>query len=160
LAGRATRATQALDRAGVAYNLHAYEVAEKVGEGYGKAVAEAIGMPGSRVFKTLVADVDGEPVVAVIPVDRRLSTKRVASAAGGKHCSLASPETAERVTGYVTGGISPFGQRRRMRLILDSSAAEFETIAVSGGRRGIQLEVSPETVIEVTGGALAPIADD
>ena len=109
MAGRATRATQALDRAGVAYNLHAYEVAEKVGEGYGRAVAEAVGMLGSRVFKTLVADVDGEPVVAVISVDRRLSTKRVASAAGGKHCSLASPETAERVTGYVTGGISPFG---------------------------------------------------
>jgi Cys-tRNA(Pro)/Cys-tRNA(Cys) deacylase len=134
-------------------------VAERVGEGYGEAVADAIVMPRSRVFKTLVAVVDGDPVVAVIPVDRRLSTKKMASTAGGKSCALASPQTAERVTGYVTGGISPFGLRRELRLILDASASEFETIAVSGGRRGIQLELSPETVIAVTGGTLAPIAD-
>jgi Cys-tRNA(Pro)/Cys-tRNA(Cys) deacylase len=159
LAGRVTRATQALDRADAVYRLCAYEVAEKVGEGYGEAVADAIGMPRSRVFKTLVAVVDGDPMVAVIPVDRRLSTKRMASIAGGKSCALASPETAERVTGYVTGGISPFGLRRELRLVLDASASEFETIAVSGGRRGIQLELSPETVIAVTGGTLAPIAD-
>ncbi len=159
MAGRATPATKALDRAGVSYRLHAYEATEKVGEGYGVAVADAIGMDRNRVFKTLVAEVDGEPVVAVIPVGRRLSTRRMASAAGGKHCSLASVATAERVTGYVIGGISPFGQRRRPRLILDSSALECETIAVSGGRRGIQLEVSPETVIDLTGGVVAPIAD-
>jgi Cys-tRNA(Pro)/Cys-tRNA(Cys) deacylase len=103
--------------------------------------------------------VDGDPMVAVIPVDRRLSTKRMASTAGGKSCALATPETAERVTGYVTGGISPFGLRRELRLVLDASASEFETIAVSGGRRGIQLELSPESVIAVTGGMLAPIAD-
>ncbi len=159
MAGRSTRATQALDRAGADYRRHMYEVAEKVGDGYGQAVAEAIGLPGGRVFKTLVAEVDGEPVLAVIPVDRRLSTKNLARAAGGKHCSLASPETAEWVTGYVTGGISPFGARRKLRLILDSSATGFDTIAVSGGQRGMQLEVPPGTVIEVTGEALAPIAD-
>lgn len=119
----------------------------------------AMGLPGSRVFKTLIADVDGEPVAAVIPVDRRLSTKKLARAAGGKLCSLAAPAAAERVTGYVTGGISPFGLRRRLRLFLDSSASELDTIAVSGGRRGIQLEVSPETVLEVSAGSLATIAD-
>jgi Cys-tRNA(Pro)/Cys-tRNA(Cys) deacylase len=134
-------------------------VAEKVGEGYGEAVADAIGMPRNRVFKTLIAVVDGDPLVAVIPVDRRLSTKRMASTVGGKSCALAPPETAERVTGYVTGGISPFGLRRRLRLVLDESASEFETIAVSGGRRGIQIELSPETVIAITGGTLAPIAE-
>jgi Cys-tRNA(Pro)/Cys-tRNA(Cys) deacylase len=139
---------------------HGYEVAEKVGDGYGDAVARAIGMPGRRVFKTLIAVVDHEPVVAVIPVDRRLSPRKLASALGGKRSSVAAPEDAERLTGYVIGGISPFGQRRRMRLVLDSSAAEFETIAVSGGRRGLQLEVTPEVVTALTGGAMAAIADD
>ena len=160
MAGRATRATQALDRAGVAYEVHIYEVTEKVGDGYGQAVAAALGMPPGRVFKTLVAEVDAQPVVAVIPVSRRLSTRKLARVVGGKQCSLASPSVAERLTGYVTGGISPFGQRRALNLTLDSSAAEFETIAVSGGRRGVQLELSPSAVIEVTRGALASIADD
>ena len=159
MAGRTTRATQALDRAGATYVIHRYEVAEKVGEGYGEAVAQAIGMPGHRVFKTLIATVDHEPVVAVIPVDRRLSPKKMASALGGKRCSVASPEDAERLTGYVVGGISPFGQRRKIRLVLDSSATDFETIAVSGGQRGLQLEVTPEVVTAVTGGAMAVIAD-
>lgn len=158
--GSATRATDALDRAGATYRLHRYEVAEKVGEGYGEAVAEAIAMPGARVFKTLVAAVDGELMVAVIPVDHRLSLKKLARAVGGKHSSLASPEEAERATGYVTGGISPFGQRKSLNLILDSSASGFETIAVSGGRRGLQIELAPTTLIEVSGGSLASIADD
>ena len=160
MAGRATRATEALDRAGVTYEIHIYDVAEKVGERYGEAVAAAIGMPPARVFKTLVAEVDTRPVVAVIPVSRRLSTRRLARVVGGKQCSLASPSVAERLTGYVTGGISPFGQRRALSLTIDSSAAEFETIAVSGGRRGVQLELSPSAVVEVTGGAFASIADD
>jgi len=140
--------------------IHGYDVAEKVGDGYGEAVAQAIGMPGRRVFKTLIAVLDDEPVVAVIPVHRRLSPKKLASALGGKHCSLASAKDAERFTGFVTGGISPLGQRRRMRLVLGSSAADFETIAVSGGRRGVQLEVTPEVVTAVTGGTIAAIADD
>ena len=160
MSSSATRATETLDRAAVAYRTHLYEVAEKVGDGYGEAVADAIGIPGQRVFKTLVAEVDDEPVVAVVPVDRRLSTKKLARAVGGKRCSLAAPATAERLTGYVTGGISPFGQRKRMRLYLDSTAFRYETIAVSGGRRGIQLELEPGALIEVTGGALAAISDD
>jgi Cys-tRNA(Pro)/Cys-tRNA(Cys) deacylase len=135
-------------------------VTEKVGDGYGEAVAAAIGFPGGRVFKTLVAEVDDQPVVAVIPVERRLSTKRLARAVGGKRCALASPKMAERLTGYATGGISPFGQRRALKLVLDATAAGFETIAVSGGRRGIQLELEPDQVLAVTGGSLAAIADD
>jgi Cys-tRNA(Pro)/Cys-tRNA(Cys) deacylase len=139
--------------------IHRYEVAETVGDGYGEAVAAAIGMGPDRVFKTLLAEVDGEPVVAVIPVDRRLSTKKLARAVGGKHCSLASPTVAERETGYVVGGISPFGQRKQHRLVVDSSAESFETIAVSGGRRGLQLELSPQSVVDLTGGSVAPITD-
>ena len=159
VAGTVTRATIALDDSGATYRAHRYDVAEKVGEGYGVAVASAIGMDPARVFKTLVAEVDGEPVVAVIPVDRRLSPRRLAHAVGGKRCSLAPPVVAERETGYVTGGISPFGQRKRHRLILDASAQDHETIAVSGGRRGLQLEVSPSTILGLTGGSLAGIVD-
>jgi Cys-tRNA(Pro)/Cys-tRNA(Cys) deacylase len=159
MSAKATRATDRLDRAGVPYRVHLYEVSERVGDGYGKAVAAAIGLPPDRVFKTLIAEVDGEPMVAILPVDRRLSTKSMARAVGGKRCSLASPATAERLTGYVTGGISPFGQRQQMRAVLDLSASGLESIAVSGGRRGVQLELSPEAVLEMTGGALAPIAE-
>lgn len=142
------------------YRVHLYDVEAKVGDGYGEAVAAAIGLPASRVFKTLVAEVDAEAVVAVIPVERRLSTKRLAKAAGGKRCSLASPATAERLTGYVTGGISPFGQRRDLRLFLDSSASDFDAIAVSGGRRGVQLELGTEALLGMTDGVIAHIADD
>ena len=160
MAGWVTRATVALDKAAAAYRVLRYEVPEKVGQGYGEAVAAAIGMGSARVFKTLVAVVDDEPVIAVIPVDRRLSTKRLAAAIGGKHGSLAPPAVAERETGYVTGGISPFGQRKRHRLILDSWALEHATIAVSGGRRGLQLEVSPTTILDLTDGSIAVIVDD
>jgi len=160
MAGRSTRATEALDRVGADYRVHRYQVSQIVGDGYGVAVAEAIGMSGSRVFKTLVAEVDDQPVAAVLPVDRRLSTKKLARAVGGRSCSLVAPATAERLTGYVTGGISPFGQRRNLRVILDDSASGLETIAVSGGQRGIQLELAPEALLAVTGGILAAIADD
>jgi Cys-tRNA(Pro)/Cys-tRNA(Cys) deacylase len=160
MAGGVTRATLVLDEAGAIYRVHRYDVTEKVGDGYGEAVAAAIGMEHSRVFKTLVASVDDEPVIAVIPVDRRLSTRRLARAVGGKHCSLVAPATAERETGYVTGGVSPFGQRKRHRLILDSSAEVHETIAVSGGRRGLQLELSAQTLLDLTGGSVAVIVDD
>lgn len=160
MAGRSTRATQTLDRSGATYRVHEYEVAEKVGDGYGEAVARAIGLPGERVFKTLVAEVDGEHVIGLIPVDRRLSAKKLARAVGGKSASLAPPADAERVTGYVTGGISPFGQRKRLRVFVDSSAALHETIAVSGGRRGVQLELAPDAVLSVSGGSLAAITED
>jgi Cys-tRNA(Pro)/Cys-tRNA(Cys) deacylase len=139
--------------------MHEFEVTEKVGDGYGEAVARAIGLPEERVFKTLVAQVDEEHVVAVIPVHRRLSVKKLARVAGGKSASLASPAAAERVTGYVTGGISPFGQRKRLRVFVDESAAGYGTIAVSGGRRGIQLEISPEVVVDLGGASLASITE-
>jgi Cys-tRNA(Pro)/Cys-tRNA(Cys) deacylase len=109
---RTTRATDTLDRVGVAYVIHAYAVTEKVGEGYGEAVAAAIGLSADRVFKTLIAEVDGIPVVAVIPVTARLSTRRLARAADGKRAEMMPPAVAERLTGYVTGGISPFRDAR------------------------------------------------
>jgi Cys-tRNA(Pro)/Cys-tRNA(Cys) deacylase len=155
----ATRAIRALDQSGVAYREHRYEVTERVGDGYGEAVAEAIGLAPERVFKTLVAEVDAVPVVAVVPVHRRLSTRKLAEAAGGKKCALSAPADAERLTGYVTGGISPFGQRKALALYLDESAVAQPTIAVSGGRRGLQIELSTQDLLRITGGVLAPLAE-
>lgn len=156
---RTTRATDTLDRAGVAYVIHSYAVTEKVGEGYGEAVAAAIGLSADQVFKTLIAEVDGIPVVAVIPVTARLSTRRLARAADGKRAEMMPPAAAERLTGYVTGGISPFGQRRTLDCYLDSSASAQDTIAVSGGLRGIQLEVAPDDLIRITRASVAALVD-
>lgn len=160
MAAKTTRATDTLDRAGVVYSIHEYAVAAKVGDGYGEAVAAAIHLPADRVFKTLIAEVDGVPVVAVVPVTARLSTRMLARAAAGKRAEMMPPATAERLTGYVAGGISPFGQRRALDLYLDSSAVGYDTIAVSGGVRGIQLEVSPDDLIRVTTAVVATLVDD
>ena len=159
MAAQASRATTELDRAGVHYLTHSYRVDEKVGEGYGPAVAAAIGLPPERVFKTLVAEVDGETVVAVLPVRRRLSVRKLARSAGGKKATLMSPAMAERETGYLPGGISPFGRRKQARLILDATALGHDTIAVSGGRRGLQLELAPGALLEVTGGTTDDISE-
>ncbi len=159
MAPRTTRATAALDRLGVAYVPHHYEVSEKVGDGYGEAVAAAIGLGGDSVLKTLVVEVDGTPVVAVIPVGSRLSTRLLAGAAGGKRAQMASPATAERLTGYVTGGISPFGQRRALDLYLDSSVLDQVTVAVSGGVRGLQLELATADLVRATNASVAALID-
>ncbi|HEY6628966.1 MAG TPA: Cys-tRNA(Pro) deacylase [Acidimicrobiia bacterium] len=160
MATRTTRATDTLDRAGVTYTIHEYTVTEKVGEGYGEAVAAAIGLPAGRVFKTLMAEVAGSPVVAVVPVTTRLSTRMLARATGNKRADMMSPADAERATGYVTGGISPFGQKRALDMYLDSSALSHPTIAVSGGVRGLQLEVEPGDLMRVTGATVAVLVED
>jgi Cys-tRNA(Pro)/Cys-tRNA(Cys) deacylase len=157
---KTTRATVALDSIEVTYVLHEYAVVEKVGDGYGEAVAAAIGMPSTRVFKTLVAEVDGAAVVAVVPVAVRLSPRLLARAAGGKRAEMVAPEVAERLTGYVSGGISPFAQRRPLDFYVDSSALGHETVAVSGGARGIQLELSPQDLIRATDARVAALVDD
>lgn len=149
-----TPALTTLDQAGVEYRLHDYEVSDRVGRGYGPAVAAAIGVSVDRVFKTLLAVVDGEPVVAIVPVGGRLSTKALARLAGGKKASMAAPADAERLTGYVTGGISPLGQRNRHRTFLDRSALGAETIFVSAGKRGLQVELAPTDLLALTGGVI------
>jgi Cys-tRNA(Pro)/Cys-tRNA(Cys) deacylase len=113
--------------------------------------------PG-RVFKTLVAEVDGDAVVGIVPVTGALSLKALARARGGKRAAMAAPADAERLTGYVTGGISPFGQRRRLPVVADESVHGWDTVFVSGGLRGLQLEVAPDDLVRVTGAASAPIA--
>jgi Cys-tRNA(Pro)/Cys-tRNA(Cys) deacylase len=153
----ATRATTELERVGIHFREHPYEMPGAGAESYGEAVAAAIGFPAERVFKTLVALVDGEPVVAIVPVSGTLATKALAAARGGKKASMADPADAERLTGYVTGGISPFGRRSRLPVVLDESAMGFETICVSGGKRGLQVEVAPADLVSHLGAAVAPV---
>jgi Cys-tRNA(Pro)/Cys-tRNA(Cys) deacylase len=151
-----TPATVALASAGTPFTLHAYDH-DPASPSYGEEAAEALGVSPERVFKTLVADVDGALTVAVVPVAGQLDLKALASAVGGKRATMADPAAAERTTGYVRGGISPLGQRKRLPTVLDSSAAAHETICVSAGRRGLEVELSPTDLATLTSATLAPI---
>ncbi|MFE7977531.1 Cys-tRNA(Pro) deacylase [Streptomyces shenzhenensis] len=151
-----TPATVALAAAGVAHTVHAYEH-DPAHPSYGEEAAEALGVSADRVFKTLVADVDGTLTVAVVPVAGSLDLKALASAVGGKRATMADPALAERTTGYVRGGISPLGQRKKLRTVLDESAAAHATICVSAGRRGLEVELSPDDLTTLTGAVRAPI---
>ncbi|MGD1217961.1 Cys-tRNA(Pro) deacylase [Streptomyces krungchingensis] len=151
-----TPATVALTDAGVAFTVHSYEH-DPSHPSYGEEAAEAMGVSPERVFKTLVADVDGALVVAVVPVAGSLDLKALATAVGGKRAAMADPAAAERTTGYVRGGISPLGQRKRLRTVLDSSAAAHATICVSAGRRGLEVELSPDDLAKLTDAVSAPV---
>ncbi|MEU0137868.1 Cys-tRNA(Pro) deacylase [Streptomyces sp. NPDC006296] len=151
-----TPATVALTAAGTAYTVHSY-AHDPSSPSYGEEAAEALGVSAERVFKTLVADVDGALVVAVVPVAGSLDLKALASAVGGKRAAMADPAAAERSTGYVRGGISPLGQRRRLPTVLDASAGSHATICVSAGRRGLEVELSPSDLAALTEAVLAPI---
>ena len=157
MAGQATPATALLTRQKVAHRLHPYQV-EVTATNYGADVAAALGLDGARVFKTLVAEVDGELVVAVVPVTGDLDLKALAAARDGKRAALADRTLAERTTGYVRGGISPLGQRKPLPTVIDSSAQEFETVFVSAGRRGLQVELAPTDLVRLTAATVAPIA--
>jgi Cys-tRNA(Pro)/Cys-tRNA(Cys) deacylase len=123
---------------------------------YGEAVADALGVAPARVFKTLVARLDTmELVVAVVPVTGSLNLRALATAANAKSAAMAPPEVAERATGYVTGGISPFGQRKRLRTFVDTSAQEHSAVLVSAGRRGLQVELAPGDLLRQSGASLA-----
>ncbi|MEU7097468.1 Cys-tRNA(Pro) deacylase [Streptomyces longwoodensis] len=151
-----TPATVALTAAGVDFTVHAYDH-DPSHPSYGEEAAEAMGVSPERVFKTLVADVDGALTVAVVPVAGQLDLKALASAVGGKKAAMADPALAERTTGYVRGGISPLGQRKRLPTVLDTSAGGHATICVSAGRRGLEVELSPADLAALTGATLAPI---
>jgi Cys-tRNA(Pro)/Cys-tRNA(Cys) deacylase len=124
---------------------------------YGLEAAHAMGVSAERVFKTLLADVDGRLIVAVVPVSGSLDLKALAAATGGKRAGMAASAAAERATGYVVGGISPFGQRRRLLTVVDRSATGFDTVYVSAGRRGLDLELAPTDLIRLTGATTARI---
>jgi Cys-tRNA(Pro)/Cys-tRNA(Cys) deacylase len=157
-ASHGTPAVVALQRAGVAHTLHAYEHDPAGGLSYGLEAARALGVEPARVFKTLVAEVDGGLVVAVVPVEGTLDLKALARAVGGKRGVMADPALAQRATGYVVGGISPLGQKARHATVLDSSAERFDVVYVSGGRRGLDVGLAPADLVRLTGARLAPIA--
>ena len=157
--GGSTPATVALTEAGVAFSAHAYEHDPAVAS-YGLEAAQVLGLPAEQVFKTLLADVDGELVVAIVPVSGKLDLKALAAAVGGKRADMADAKLAERTTGYVVGGISPLGQRKRLRTVLDETAILYDTVYVSGGRRGFDLGLSPDDLLTLTDGTTAAVARD
>jgi Cys-tRNA(Pro)/Cys-tRNA(Cys) deacylase len=151
-----TPATALLAAEGVPHTLHPYEVAADA-PNYGALVAQALGVPPERMFKTLVADVDGRLVVGVVPVTGDLDLKALAHAAGGKRAALADRAAAERSSGYVRGGISPLGQRKRLPTVIDDSAPALDLMFVSAGRRGLQVSLAPAELIRLTGATVAMI---
>lgn len=152
-----TPATAALTAAGVGFTLHPYQHDPQT-SAFGDEAATALGVDRLRIFKTLVVDAGPELVVAVVPVARQLDLKALAVTVGAKKVALADPAAAARSSGYVVGGISPIGQRTRLRTVLDDSVAVFATVLVSAGRRGLQVELAPADLLRVTGAVLAPIS--
>jgi Cys-tRNA(Pro)/Cys-tRNA(Cys) deacylase len=152
-----TPATTLLTRQRVDHRVHPYQVDADT-PNYGAVVADALGVAPERVFKTLVAEVDGDLTVAVVPVTGEVDLKALAAAAGGKRAAMADRTIAEKTTGYVRGGISPLGQRRRLPTVVDESATAFPTIYVSAGRRGLQVELDPADLIRLTSAVVASIA--
>jgi Cys-tRNA(Pro)/Cys-tRNA(Cys) deacylase len=155
-----TPATVALDRAGVAHTLHPYRHdprAVAAGGSYGLEAAEALGIDPARVFKTLLASLDGRLVVAVVPVAGQLDLKALARALGGSRAVMAEVAVAERATGYVAGGISPVGQKRPLPTVVDESATAYDTILVSAGRRGLDVELAPADLVAITGAITARV---
>ena len=148
-----------LARRKIAFTVHSYQVEPGAGS-YGEAAAAALAVAPGRLFKTLVATVDGRLAVGVVPVAGALDLKALAAAVGGKRAAMAEPAAAERATGYVTGGISPLGQRSRLPIVIDVSAGDWPTVYVSGGRRGLQIEVAPAELIAATDATVARIATD
>ena len=162
--GGGTRALDELRRAGVAHTVHEYEPPEPSGRArdarprYGEAAAAALGVDPRRIHKTLVASLDGRLVVAVVPVAAELDLKALAAALDGRKAAMADPSEAERATGYVRGGISPLGQRRRLPTVIDVAALDWPTIHVSAGRRGLQVELAPADLVRLTGAVTVPVA--
>lgn len=152
MAAKGTRAIAAVERAGIRFRVREY-VADPQAGPYGLEAAARLGLDPAQVFKTLVVDVDGVATVAVLPVGAELDLRAL-----GKRVAMASSRDAERVTGYVVGGISPLGQRRRLPTLVDASARSFETIHVSAGRRGLELELAPADLVALTGAEVRAIA--
>ncbi len=157
VAGKGTPATALLTKRKVAHTLHTYEHDPREAS-YGAEAAAALGVAEERVFKTLVAEVDGKLTVGVVPVTGQLNLKALAAAVGGKKARMADAGAAQRATGYVVGGISPLGQRTRLPVVVDVSVRRFDTVFCSGGRRGLEIELAPDDLVALTAATVAPIA--
>ncbi len=153
-----TPAIIATKKAGIAHRIHEY-AHDPNAESYGLEAADKLGVDPGRVFKTLVAELDdGRLAVGIVPVATSLNLKSLAAALGAKRAAMADMAKAERTTGYVAGGISPIGQKKRLPTVLDARAASYDTIYVSAGRRGLEIELVPNDLLQLTGGKLAEIA--
>ncbi len=152
-----TPATALLTKAKVPFTLHPYEHDPRA-EAYGEEAAAALGVPQDRIFKTLIAAIDGKLVCGVVPVAGRLDLKALAAAVGAKKAEMAESTAAARATGYVVGGISPLGQKSRLRVVVDASAERFDTVFVSAGKRGLQVELAPADLVRLASAVVAPIA--
>lgn len=152
-----TPGIDAARKAGIFHTIHEYEH-DSASAGYGDEAAEKLGIDPARVFKTLVVLVDGKNlVVGLVPVTSMLSMKLIAKAAGGKKAVMADPQDVQRRTGYVLGGVSPLGQKTRLQTVIDASAQAFDTIYISAGRRGLEIELAPDDLAHLTGAKLAPL---
>ena len=154
-----TAALIAVEQSGCDYRLHEYEHSEHMDDGYAIDSARVLGCELGEVFKTLMVYVDATPTVAVVPANAMLNLKSLAKAAGGKRAEMMDPREAERVTGYVTGGISPLGQRKTCPTFIDSSAETLTRMLVSGGKRTLSIEIAPADLLALTRATYAPIAD-
>ncbi|MGE3960364.1 MAG: Cys-tRNA(Pro) deacylase [Dehalococcoidia bacterium] len=152
-----TPAVDAARKAGVEYELVEYEH-DPAHESFGLEAVEVLGLPGEQVFKTLVAEVDGKLAVGIVPVVAQLDLKAFAAALGGRRAAMAPADAAQRATGYVLGGISPLGQKRRLPAVVDETAMLFDRMYVSGGRRGLEIALAPADLAELAGAVFAPIA--
>ena len=153
---KATRATRALEAAGVAFSVHAYAF-DPDADHIGLQAAQALGVAPERVLKTLMATLDGRPVCAIAPSDHEISLKRLAAALGGKSAAMMAPAEAERITGYVIGGISPFGQKRRLPVVIEQTALAHDNVFLNAGQRGLQLLISPQDAARVLAAVPAPL---
>ncbi len=153
-----TLAVRKVAGAGIDYELHRYDHDPEV-DSFAEEAATALGVPSERVFKTLVAMVDDRPVVAVVPASGRLDLKALAASQGGRRAVMAHPSEAERLTGYVVGGISPLGQKRKVPIVVDASANAWETVFVSAGRRGLELELAPADLIRLAEARVAAVGE-
>lgn len=152
-----TPAVAAAKKAGITFRLHEYDH-DPAAASYGEEAADKLGIPADRVFKTLLAESDaGQLVVGIVPVAMQLNLKALAAALGVKRATMADIAAAERATGYVAGGISPLGQKRRLRMAIDEHVQTFDTVYVSAGRRGLEIELAPADLIRLTGAVVAPI---
>jgi len=153
---KVTRATLALDKAGVSYSVHTYDYGPKA-DRIGVQAAESLGVDPAIVLKTLMAEVDGKAVCVLVPSDRQVNMKRLAAAFGGKSAQMMKPEAAERLTGYHVGGISPFGQKRVTPTAVEETASGADAVFVNGGQRGLQLRLSPSDLLRALQARSAPL---
>lgn len=146
-----------LEKAGVAFSLHEYAY-DPGADRVGLQAAEALGVLPGTVFKTLMTLVDGKPFCAIVASDREVAMKRLATATGGKSAQMMRPDEAERATGYRVGGISPFGQKRRVPVVIDQGALDLPEIYLNGGRRGLQVRLNPAEAVRILGASVATIS--